>query len=81
MEAQAIVFDPFAVCSLFNRKFIICLFVDEETNGSYLITNRLNRLAHLSVRHTQHSTADPMLRSSSAGFASHSLSSVGWHCG
>jgi hypothetical protein len=44
---------PFTVCSICKRKLIICLFVDKETNGSFLFANRLNGinglngLAHL----------------------------------
>ncbi len=33
-EAQAIFLNPFTVCSSCKRKFAVCLFVDEETNGS-----------------------------------------------
>jgi hypothetical protein len=32
---------------LYKQKFVACLFVDEETNGSNPIANRLNGLAHL----------------------------------
>jgi hypothetical protein len=46
-EAQAIFPNPFTVCSSCKRKFVICLFVDEETNGSCPFANGLNRLAHL----------------------------------
>ncbi len=44
-EAQAIFLNPFNVCSSCERKFVVCLFIDEET------TNRIypfaNGLAHL----------------------------------
>jgi hypothetical protein len=36
-EAQAIFPNPFTVCSLCKWKFVVCLFVDEETNGNYRI--------------------------------------------
>jgi hypothetical protein len=39
--------NPFTVCSSYKRKFVICPFVDEETNGSYLFANGLNGLAHI----------------------------------
>jgi hypothetical protein len=32
-EAQVILLNPFAVCSLRKLKFVVCPFVDEETNG------------------------------------------------
>jgi hypothetical protein len=35
MEAQEIFLNPFTACSLCKRKFVICLFVDKERNGSY----------------------------------------------
>ncbi len=47
METQAIFFHPFTVCSSCKRKFIVYLFVDEETNGSCPFANRLHRPAHL----------------------------------
>jgi hypothetical protein len=43
-EAQAIFLNPFTVCSWCKRKVVICLFVDQETNGSYLFANGLNGL-------------------------------------
>jgi hypothetical protein len=46
-EARAIFLCPFTVCSSSKRKFVVCLFVDEETNGSYPFANGLNRLGHL----------------------------------
>jgi hypothetical protein len=33
-EAQAIILNPFAVCSLCKWKFVVCSFVYEEINGS-----------------------------------------------
>ncbi len=35
-EAEVIFLDLLIVCSSCKQKFIICTFVDEETNGSYL---------------------------------------------
>jgi hypothetical protein len=46
-ETQAIFLNPFTVCSSWKRKFIVCPFVDEESNGRNLLTNGLNRLVHL----------------------------------
>ncbi len=48
-KAQAIFLTPFTVCSSCKGKFVLCLFVSEETNGFYLFpngSNGLNRLAH-----------------------------------
>jgi hypothetical protein len=42
-EAQAIFLNPFSVCSLCKRKFVVCPFVYEETNGNYPFANGLNR--------------------------------------
>jgi hypothetical protein len=53
MEAQAIFFDPFTVCSSFKRKFVVCPFVAEETDGNYQFAkgpNELHGFAHLWVR-------------------------------
>jgi hypothetical protein len=33
-EAHALFLDPFTVCSSCKRKFVVCPFVDERTNGS-----------------------------------------------
>jgi hypothetical protein len=41
--------NPFTVCSSCKRKFVICPFVDGETNGSYPFANRLNRLSDLPI--------------------------------
>ncbi len=43
-EAQAIFLNQFTVCSLCQQKFVICPFVDDETNGLYPFANRLNEL-------------------------------------
>jgi hypothetical protein len=42
--AQAIFFNPFTVYSSCKQKFVICPFVDEETNGSYSFVNGLKGL-------------------------------------
>ncbi len=36
--------NPLTVCSSFNRKFVLCPFADEETNGRYPFVNGLNGL-------------------------------------
>ncbi len=41
-EAQVILLNPFAVCSLRKLKFVVCPFVDEETNGGQQFVNGLN---------------------------------------
>ncbi len=41
-EAQAIFLNPFTICSSCKQKFVVCPFVDEDTNGRYLYANRLN---------------------------------------
>ncbi len=46
-EALVIFLHPFTICSSCKRKFVVCPFVDEEANKSYLLASRLNRLAHL----------------------------------
>jgi hypothetical protein len=49
-NAQAIFLNPFNVCSSNKCNFVVCLFVEEETNGSYPFANGLNGLnglAHL----------------------------------
>jgi hypothetical protein len=33
MEAQAIFLNPFTVCLSCERKFVVCPFVEEGTNG------------------------------------------------
>jgi hypothetical protein len=38
---QAIFLNPFTICSSCKCKFVVCLFVDEETNGSYPFANYL----------------------------------------
>jgi hypothetical protein len=53
-KAQAIFLNPFTVCSSCKRKFVVCPFVDEETNGSFPFADGLNGprngLAHLRVK-------------------------------
>jgi hypothetical protein len=49
MEAKTFSLNPFTVCSSCKQKFAVCLFVDEETNGSYLFANELNGRAHLQM--------------------------------
>jgi hypothetical protein len=39
-----ILLNPLMISSSFKWKFVICLFVCEETNISYLFENRLNGL-------------------------------------
>ncbi len=46
-EAKAIFLNQFTVCSSCKRKFVICPFVDEETNGIYLLANGLNGLLYI----------------------------------
>ncbi len=46
-EVQAIFLNPFTVCPLCKRTFIVHPFVEEETNKSYPFANRLNGLSHL----------------------------------
>ncbi len=43
-EAKAIFLNPFTSCSSCKRKFVVFLFVDKETNESYLYANGLNGL-------------------------------------
>jgi hypothetical protein len=44
LKAQAIFLNLFTVCSTCKRKFVVCLFVDEDTYGSYPFANGLNGL-------------------------------------
>jgi hypothetical protein len=46
-EAQKIFLNPFTVCSSSKKKFVICPFVDVETNGRYPFENGINGLAQL----------------------------------
>ncbi len=46
-EAQAIFLNPFSVCFLCKRKFVICLFADEETNKSFPFAKGLNGMKEL----------------------------------
>ncbi len=41
-ESQEIFLGPFTAGTLYERKFVVCPFVDEERNGSYPFANRLN---------------------------------------
>jgi hypothetical protein len=43
-EAQVIFLNPFTVCSSCKQKFVICPFIEKETNGSCPFLNRLNGL-------------------------------------
>ncbi len=45
-EVQVIFRNPFTVCSLCKRRFVVCPFVNEETNGSHSFACGLNGLAH-----------------------------------
>jgi hypothetical protein len=45
--AQAVFPNPFTTCSLCRRKFVVCLFVVEETKRNYPFANGLNRLPNL----------------------------------
>jgi hypothetical protein len=45
-QGLVIFLNPFTVYSSCKRKFVVCPFVDEETKGSHLVANGLNRLAH-----------------------------------
>jgi hypothetical protein len=47
METKAIFLNPFTVWSSCKWKFVICPFLDKETNGSYPLANGHNGLAHL----------------------------------
>ncbi len=46
-EAQAIFLNPFSVCSSCKRKFVVCPFVYEETNGNYPFSNGVTGLVYL----------------------------------
>jgi hypothetical protein len=49
-EARVIYLSTFTVCSSWQWKFVVCLFVNKETDGRYPFENRLNGLnglAHL----------------------------------
>jgi hypothetical protein len=69
IEAQAILFNPFTVSSSCNQKFVVCPFIDEETNGSYPFTNGLNGhngLAHIWAFRRQRNPISPPAAPSSA---------------
>ncbi len=46
-EVHSSFFNLFTICSVWKRKFVVCLFVDNETKGSYLFSNRPDGRAHL----------------------------------
>jgi hypothetical protein len=46
-NAQAIFLNPFTVCSSCKWNFIVCPFVEEETNGCYPFAKGLNGLSGL----------------------------------
>jgi hypothetical protein len=49
-RSRATFFSPFTIWSFCKQKFVVCPFVDEETNGSCPFVNGLNGLnglAHL----------------------------------
>jgi hypothetical protein len=53
-EALVLLLNPFTACSSCKSKFVACLFVDEQTKGSYPFANRsypfangLNKLARM----------------------------------
>jgi hypothetical protein len=46
-EVQVIFLSPFTICSSCKRKYVVCLFVDEETNGSYPFANEISGLNRL----------------------------------
>jgi hypothetical protein len=46
-EVKAIILNPFTVCSSCKRMFVVFLFANKETNGSYPFENGLSGLAHL----------------------------------
>jgi hypothetical protein len=54
-EAQAILPSRYAftICSSCKRKFVVCPFVDKETNGSYPFASTINGLAHLWPAYTR----------------------------
>jgi hypothetical protein len=44
-EALAIFLNPLTVCSPCKQKFVVSLFVEKDTNGSYPFANGLDGLA------------------------------------
>ncbi len=50
-DAQAIFLNPFMVCSLCKWKFVVCPFVDNESNGNYPFAHRLKELNRQINRH------------------------------
>jgi hypothetical protein len=47
IEAKAVFLNPFTVYSSCKLKFVVCLFIEKETNRSYLFVNGLNGLKRL----------------------------------
>ncbi len=41
-KPRRIFLDLFTICSSCKWKIVVCLFVDKETNKTYLFANRLN---------------------------------------
>ncbi len=48
-KAQMIFLNPFTVCSSHKPMFVVCPFVDEETNGRFPFANGLNGLNGLAI--------------------------------
>jgi hypothetical protein len=44
-KPRAFFLNPFTACSSDKQNFVICAFVEDETNGSYPQANRLNGLS------------------------------------
>ncbi len=59
-DAQAIFLIPFTVGSSCKRKLTVCPVFDEDTNGSYPLSNGLTGRAHLRVKNS-HLDPDPDL--------------------
>ncbi len=55
MEAQVFSLNQFSIWSAYKQKFVVCPFVQEETNGSYSFTNGINGINRLN------GLADPCL--------------------
>jgi hypothetical protein len=50
-EGQKIFLNPFTVCPSCKPKFVVCLFVEEETNGNYLLCKLTKRTCPSMVNH------------------------------
>jgi hypothetical protein len=46
-ERPIIFLNPFTICSSHKPKFVVCPFLDEETNGGFPFANGLNGLKGL----------------------------------